>query len=464
MERKDYVTLSQREQRRLKVVNELEAGHISRQEAMRLLSVSDRQLRRLRAGFRQEGPAAFMHGNRGRASVHRLGDELCGQVVELGSGPYAACNDSHLVELLAQREGILLSRASVQRMRRAAGQKPKQRRRPPRHRSRRDRRPQEAMLLQLDGSPHHWLGEDQPRFTLLGAIDDATGKVAAAHFREQEDAQGYLLLLRQVLMSYGVPLDLYHDRHSTFRVNPRTPSSIEDQLDGRSPQTQFGRALDELCIGSIAAHSPEAKGRIERLWRTFQDRLVVELALAGIKDIRAANRFLPGFIKRYNARFAVQAEEPGLAYRSLDPSLDLERVLSFRYQRVVAKDNTVRLEGHLIQIPPGPKRRSYARARVWVHELLDGSLGVWYQDQCLVRGKASTLAKVRARKSKPALPERAPATTLTLPLVVQPPPRPPTARAPHPWKTWNPGYLDRARTESLSSQPRNGQNHGAVRR
>jgi transposase len=451
MERRDYISLSQKEQRRLKVVSEMEAGHLSEQEARELLGISARQLRRLRLGFKEEGAAAFVHGNRGRASVHRLSDELRGQVVALGSGAYAACNDSHMSELLAVREGILVSRASVQRIRRQAGQKPKQRRRPPKHRSRRDRRPQEGMLLQIDGSPHHWLGEDQPRLTLLGAIDDATGKVTAALFREQEDAQGYFLLLRQVIEDHGVPLDLYHDRHSTFQVNPKTPLSMEDQLAGKPAQTQFGRALDELCIGSIAAHSPQAKGRIERLWHTFQDRLVAELALAGIKDIRAAHRFLPGFIKRHNARFAVQAEEPGLAYRALDPGLDLDRVISFRYQRVVAQDNTVRLEGHLIQIPPGPGHRSYARARVWVHELLDGSLGVWYQDQWLVRGKASALARVRARNSKPALPERAPALTPPLPLAVLPSSAPQKTRPPHPWKTYNPGYLNRSRTESLSS-------------
>ncbi len=448
MERKDYVSLSQKEQRRLKVVSELEAGHVSAQEAGRLLGISARQLRRLRAGFREEGAASFVHGNRGRASVHRLNDELRGQVIALGSGAYAACNDSHMSELLLVREGILLSRASVQRIRRAAGQKPKQRRRPPKHRSRRDRRPQEGMLLQVDGSPHHWLGEDQPRLTILGAIDDATGKVAAGLFREQEDAQGYFLLLRQIIKNHGVPLDLYHDRHGTFQINPKTPLSIEDQLEGTPAQTQFGRALDQLCIGSIAAHSPQAKGRIERLWATFQDRLVAELALAGINDSAAANRFLPGFIQRHNARFAVQAQEPGLAYRPLGPKLDLDRVLSFRYQRTVALDNTVRLDGHLIQVPPGPKRRSYAGARVWVHELLDGSLGVWHQDEWLVRGKASVLAKVRARNFKPALPQRAAAQP---PLPSQPKPRPAKPASPHPWRTYNPAYLNHPRTESRSS-------------
>ena len=426
-------------------------------EAAQTLGLSERHVRRLRQGLGEQGARAFMHGNRGRPSPHRLGDELCARVVALGVGRYAACNDSHFQELLIRDEGIALSRPSIQRLRRQAGQKPKQRRRPPRHRSRRDRRVQEGMLLQLDGSPHHWFGPDRPSCCLLAAIDDATGKVVAALFREQEDAQGYFLLIRQVLKAQGIPLELYHDRHSIFQVNPRRPSTLAEELGGRREPSQFGRALEELAIVSIAANSPEAKGRIERLWGTWQDRLVVELDLAGAKDIRGGNRFLPGFLRRYNARFAVQAEEPGLAYRPLDPSLDLDRVFSFRYQRVVARDNTVRLEGRLVQIPPGPRQRSYFAARVWVHEFLDGSLGVRYQDQWLVRGSAGKLdPRIRARQRQRELPERPPRPQPSLPLA--PTRLAATAEsaaraAPHPWRKWNPSYLATkpARTESLSS-------------
>jgi len=314
--------------------------------------------------------------------------------------------------------------------------------------------PQEGMLLQVDGSPFNWFGQDQPRFTLLGAIDDATGKVMAALFREQEDAQGYFLLLRQVLKGPGIPLDIYRDRHGIFQNNLKTPWTIEEELAGRREPTQLGRALEELGIISIAAQSPQAKGRIERLWRTFQDRLTAELRLAGIKDIRGANRFLPGFLKRFNARFAVPASEPGLAYRTLDTALDLDRVLSFRYQRLVALDNTVRLEGRLIQVPPGPKRRSYAGCRVWVHELLDGSLAVWYQDNWIARtASRGDGAVVRARKRKSAPPAYRDAVAIRLPLG---PPDPPEQKpkALHPWRRWQSLGTPKAatpRTESLSS-------------
>jgi len=455
MKRKGPVTLNRREEIRLRVVSEVGAGRWSVEEAARALGLSPRHVRRLRKKLAEEGARAFMHGNRGRPSPHRLGDDVRAKVVELGAGRYAACNDSHLQELLLRNEGIVLSRTSVRRLRRQAGQRPKQERRPPRHRSHRDRRPQEGVLLQVDGSLHYWFGPDQPQTSLLGAIDDATGKVVAALFREQEDAQGYFLLLRQVLRTRGIPLELYHDRHSIFQDNSQRPWTIDEQLQGRREPTQFGRALEELGIMPIPAHSPEAKGRIERLWRTFQDRLVVELALAGITDIKAANRFLPGFLERYNARFAQEAEEPGLAYRPLNPALDLDHVLSFRYQRVVARDNTVRLDGRLIQIPPGPRQRSYFAARVWVHEFLDGGLGVRYQDEWLVRGKGNDVAAVRARKRKPALPEQPPTPSLPLPLetpslaVASARPSP----ALHPWRRWNTGYFKKhpARTESLTS-------------
>jgi len=450
MSREGPVTLSQREQQRLRVVMEVEAGRWSTEQAAEVLGLSVRQVWRLKARYSQGGAAAFAHGNRGRPSPGRIGGETRSRVVELIAGPYAGCNDHHVAELLALREGILLSRKSVERIRREAGLKPARRRRPPRHRSRRDRMPQAGMLLQVDGSPHHWFGPDQPRCTLLGAIDDATGQVVAAIFREQEDAQGYFLLLKQVLRARGIPLDLYHDRHSIFQDNSKRPWTPEEELQGRKEPTQFGRAMEELGITSIAAQSPQAKGRVERLWGTLQDRLVQELRLAGVTDLKAANRFLPQYFKRFNARFSVQPEEPGLAYRPLDASLDLARILSFRYQRVVAMDNTVRLEGRLIQVPPGPRRRSYAGARVWLHELLDGSLGVWYQDRWLVRTPGSG-ATVRARNRARQQLERPPQPALLSPPMLET--RPPAAKEAtnHPWRRWNPTFLaPPPLTESLS--------------
>jgi len=450
MDRKDPVTLSQREQQRLRVVMEVEAGRWSAEQAAEVLSLSVRHVWRLKARYGEKGAAAFMHGNRGRASPGRIGEAIRSQVRELIAGQYVGCNDHHVAELLACREGIILSRKSVERIRREAGLRPARRRRPPKHRQRRERMPQEGMLLQVDGSPHHWFGPDQPSCSLLAAIDDATGAVVAAIFREQEDAQGYFFLLKQVLMTKGIPLDLYHDRHSIFQVNSKAPWTMDEELQGHREPSQFGRALEELGITAIAAHSPQAKGRVERLWGTLQDRLVQELRLAGITDIRSGNRFLLGYFKRFNARFAVRVEEPGKAYRRLDASLDLGRILSFRYQRVVAMDNTVRLDGRLIQVPPGPKRRSYAGARVWVHELLDGSLGVWYQDKWLARTSGRGDATVRARKRSKELIARS-EKPLPLKQLEKGPEVGKQNAAAHPWRRYNPQYLKpRSLTESLS--------------
>src|SRR3990170_4283388 len=183
MHRKDPVTLSQREQQRLHVLGEGEAGRGTAEQAAEVLGLSLRHVWRLRGRFRQEGAAAFMHGNRGRPSPGRIDDKTRSRVKELLSGPYAGCNDHHLAELLALREGIVLSRKSVERIRREAGLKATRLRRPPKHRQRRERMSQEGIMLQVDGSPHHWFGPEQPACTLLLAIDDATGKVVAGVFR-----------------------------------------------------------------------------------------------------------------------------------------------------------------------------------------------------------------------------------------------------------------------------------------
>lgn len=440
MNKNDSVTLTPKEQQRLQVLNEVLAGRWPVEQAAQVLGLSVRQVWRLLAAYGAGGASSLVHGNRGRPSPRRVAAEVADRVLELVRGPYAGCNDSHLVELLALREGILVGREWLRRLLRTTALQPARPRRAPKHRRRRDRMPQAGMLLQIDGSPHLWLGPEQPRCTLVGGIDDATSEVVAAVFRAQEDGHGYFLLLEQVLRVHGIPLALYHDRHGIFQRERGAPWTLAEQLQGRQEPTQFGRALAELGITSIAARSPEAKGRIERLWGTLQDRLVAELRLANIHDLAAANAFLPAFLERFNARFAVRANDPGQAYRPLDPTLDLARVLSFRYPRVVANDNTVRLDGQVFQVPPGPQRRGYAKACVFVHELLDGSVGVWYQGQWLLRTAPPAQAKPLRARTGPrthTAPTPAPATP---PARQTPPPkakveatrwRPP---ATHPWR------------------------------
>ena len=362
--------------KRALVLTRLVGGKVSLSDAALLLGLSERSIRRLRSCYLERGPAALAHGNRGRRPVHAIDAALAERIVSLAKTTYAGCNDSHLAELLAEREGIQVSRASVQRILRTAGLTSPRKHTRARYRSRRERRPAAGMLLQLDASPHAWFGNTKPRVALLGAVDDATGDVVGAIFREQEDAAGYFGVLHQVLSAHGVPLAAYSDRHSIFVAAPGKRETLEEELAGTREPTQFGRALAELGIELILAHSPQAKGRVERLWETFQDRLVQELRLARITTIDDANRFLPTYLPRHNARFAKAPADAAAAWRALPAGMAIESVCCFKYSRLVAGDNTVRLDGVLLQLPPRAKHWSWARQRVELRQYLDGSFSV----------------------------------------------------------------------------------------
>jgi transposase len=403
----ENVTLTKKEQTRVTVLTEVTAGRLTAQEAAGLLGISVRQLRRLLAGYRSQGVAALAHGNRGRSPAHTIDAATRERVRDLAQTRYAGCNQHHLTDLLQEREGIALSRSTVRRILSEGGIRSPRTHRVPAHRTRRERYPQEGMLLQMDGSPHAWLEERGPRLCLLAAIDDATGTVPAAVFREQEDAHGYLLLLQQLISSYGRPLAVYHDRHSIFLPPTHQKQTLEEQLAGIAPATQVSRALAELGIRSIAAHSPQAKGRIERLFGTLQDRLLVELRLAGATSCQQANQLLPSFLPRFNAQFGVPAREPGRAYRALEAGCDLAAICCFKYERVVAADNTVRLGEHRIQLAPGPGRMSYAKARVAIQERLDGSVVVVHAGTTVATTPAPAEAPVlRARPTNRPAPQK----------------------------------------------------------
>ncbi len=397
----EEVILNKKEQKRLMVLNKLERREISSREAGQLLGLSVRQIRRLRSRYEGEGPGVLAHGNRGRKPIHSLSADLRHKIVDLAQIKYAGFNQQHYTEKLAEKEGISVSRSTVRRILSAAGIRSPRRRRPPKHRKRRERYPQEGMLLQIDGSPHAWFEARGPKLSLIAAIDDATGKVHGAVFREQEDAQGYVLMLRQLVADYGIPVALYHDRHGIFERSPADKDSIEEQLEDKREPTQFGRIMEELGITSISAMTPQAKGRIERLWGTFQDRLVSELRLAKINNIGEANAMLPHFLSSYNRRFAVPPLQPGSVYRKLPARFVPDEVFCFKYSRTVGKDNVVRFGNHRLQIFPSNGRSGYAFARVEVHERMDGSIAVYYQGKCLLTGLAPAEAPIlRTRTGK----------------------------------------------------------------
>ncbi len=370
--------MTREEQRRLMVLTEIGAGHLSARQAAQVLGLSLRHCRRLLARFRRRGAAALAHGNRGRPPHNRFPDALHRQVVRLAKTRYAGFNHQHLTEHLAEIHHLLVSRATVNRWLRAAGLPSPRPRRRRRFRRRRERMPQPGLLLQWDGSHHDWLEGRGPRLVLHGAIDDATNAVPAATFRVQEEAAGYFVVLRELIRTRGIPVALYGDRHGiiTNDARPR-PLTLDEQLRGHTrPLTQVGRALRELGIQWIPAHSPQAKGRVERLWGTFQDRLVSELRLAKARTLDEANAVLQAFLPRYNARFTRPAAQPGAAYRPLPPELNLDDICCFAYERMVANDNTVTLGPQYLQLLPDAHRASYAKTRVIVRRHLDGRLSV----------------------------------------------------------------------------------------
>ena len=395
------MTLTPDAERKLHVPTLLEGKRISLGQAAEALGLTPRQVRRLRVGLRRKGPAALIHGNRGRRSDCRLPEALTTQILTLARGRYAGLNDVHLTEKLTTIEGFVVSRATVQRVLRAAGLRSPRRRRPPRHRSRRPRKAQAGLLLQLDGSPCAWFGPTQPPCSLLAAIDDATGAVLAATFRAQEDAAGYLMLLRTLGMTVGLPAAVYTDAHGIF-VRNDAHWTLAEELQGHQDPTQVGRALQALGIHHLVAESPQAKGRIERLWNTLQDRLVAELRLAGSTTMAAGNAFLVAtFLPAFNAQFAVPPAVAASAYRPVPRGCDLDRVCAFHYSRQVALDNTVRVATVILQLAPGPHRRSSARAQAEVVQCLDGSWRVYLGDRLITTTPAPPdPGQLRARKRR----------------------------------------------------------------
>ncbi len=395
----ENVTLNQREQARLQVLNSLLAEHMTLDQAATLMGVSTRHTRRILAAYREEGAAALAHGHRGRRAPNLTSEATRAEVLRLAQTRYPKTNHTHLSELLREREGIDIGRTTLRRILVGAGLKSPRRRRPPRHRVRRQRMPRKGMLIQIDGSHHRWLGEDGSAFALLLAVDDATGIVVNALFCEQENTRDYFRLMRGLIQRYGIPIALYTDRHSVFK-NVSGAGLV-------GAPTQFSRAMDELGIQMVFALSPQAKGRVERTAGTLQDRLVAELRLAGATTIEEANVVLKDFLVRFNARFGVPAQHPEAAYRPLGSGVCIDTVLCFKHNRRVARDNTVKYRWRTLQLLPGMERPSYAGTVVEVLEGLDGQLAVRYQGAIIPSQEAPPRPGILRRfngSSSPGLP------------------------------------------------------------
>ena len=374
-------TLNAKELQRVTVISSCVKGNLACASAAKLLELTPRHIKRLKARYRQAGAAALAHASRGRPSPRRIPEAVRQRILRLARTTYAGFNDHHLCEKLTEQEGFWLSRETLRRLLRAAGLGPPRQHRPAAHRQRRMRSARQGEMILLDGSPHDWLQDRGPRLTALGFQDDATGKILAAGFFPAETTEGYFHLLRRLLPRFGVPVALYGDRNGIF-VRNDDHWSVQEQLAGKREATQFGRALQQLGITYIAANSPQAKGRVERLWGILQDRLVSELRLAGACDLDSANRVLQHFIADYNRRFARVPRQTETAWR-LAPR-DLDRICCFQHARIVSNDNVVQWDGHRFQIPPHPRRFSFAGAKVQLYRNLEGEIAIYYGNTRLI--------------------------------------------------------------------------------
>jgi transposase len=381
MQKEGLLLMRQCEVDRLKVINEVLKGQLKQRQAAKQLDLSVRQIKRLCHRVRVEGNGGIVHLLRGRASNHRLNEEILKEALELVDSRYQDFGPTLANEKLRGVHGIKISTFALrQGMMRADIWKARKQK--TKHRAWRRRRDCMGELVQLDGSTHQWFEDRGPMCVLIAYIDDATGRVLYAEFAESEDTLTLMRSTRAYLEGSGRPTAFYVDKDSIYKVNRQ--ASIEEQLRDSEPVTQFTRAMVELGIEVITAHSPQAKGRVERLFGTLQDRLVKELRLENISTIAKANQFLGDqFLAEYNERFAVPARSPVDAHRPMLKSQRLDEILSIRSERTLMNDFTLRYQNQYFQLSAEQPVRLSPQDKVWVETRLDGTMHLRFKDRYL---------------------------------------------------------------------------------
>ena len=375
------LNLTMKEAERYKVISEVEGGYLKVKEAAGILGLSERQVYRIKARVERDGAGGVIHRGKGKKRPLWLREKIKDKIEHLYKTKYRGFNLTHMTEYLNGEEGIKVSRESVRQILLKKGSYVKKKKYP-KHRQWREPSSREGQMVQFDTSDHDWLEGRGPRLYLIGGVDDATSKVPGAKFVLSDGVKQNMGVFRDIVRRRGIPLSVYVDRGSNFKTTRH--QSMEYQLKGEYPDTQFARALRELGIRIIYAHSPQAKGRIERKFGVFQDRLCSELRLHSISTLEDANRYLwEKFIPQHNRMFSRTAKEPGSAYRSKPKGLSLKDVFCLKEERTVAGDNTISYHGKAFQILPNQYRLSYCKAKVKVHEYLDGSINIFYQGKRL---------------------------------------------------------------------------------
>ena len=409
MVREDRVIMSVKEHRRVSVIRQTREKKLTQVKAGTLLGLTPRHIRRHIERVAQAGDQGLAHRGRGKPSNRQIPEKVQTKALTLYAQRYGDVGPTLAAEKLAERHGITISAETVRGWLLAKGVTHFQRRKRP-HRAWRERKAHVGELLQLDGSHHDWLEGRGPRCVLMAYIDDASSRVLA-RFYEYEGTIPAMDSFRRYVTRYGIPLAVYADRHTTYQ-SPAKPT-VEEQLAGREPLSQFGRALSELGVELIPAHSPQAKGRVERLFKTVQDRLVKELRLAGVSTLEAANRFLDGYLPIYNRRFSVQPAQPADLHRPRPASRELDRSLCIKTTRCLRRDWTVAHHGHLSQV-----QTNIRATHVQVEERVEGTRRMTHHGRPLAL-HAITSRPMKAVEAKKVHRPRCPVT-----------PRPD-----HPWRT-----------------------------
>ena len=398
---RETIMMSKKQLKQAHVLRKYNEGLLSRRETAEALRLSERQITRLAKGVREEGETALIHKNTGRKPSHALLEEEKERIITIRKGEqYKTCNHQHFQELLEREHGIKISYRALYDLLKGAGiESPKKRRKVVKHR-RRKRKVRMGELLQIDATPYDWF-ESGNRQALHGSIDDATGQLTGLYMTENECLQGYFSIMRQTVLGFGVPLSAYSDKHTIFR-SPLTEKKIEAGEEFNL--TQFGRALDELGINLIHAHSPQAKGRVERLWETLQSRLPVEFKLRGITTIEEANRFLSEeYIEMFNNRFAVEAEAESI-FVTYTHRENLDDILCVKETRKTDNAGSFSFKGQRFRVLDEGYPLIPAKAEIEILVNIRSSIRVRYKDRVyntVINTKVES-KKVHSRKTRAA--------------------------------------------------------------
>jgi len=396
--REGTLTMSGKERERLRVMGMVEGVKVKLREAAELLGVSYRQCKRIYRRYREEGDAGLIHRLRGRGSNRRKDPSLKRAVIARYEERYKGFGPTLASEKL-EKEGYAINDETLRLWLLAAGLWDKKRKRR-KHRSWRERKAHRGEMVQMDGSHHDWFEGRGDEAVLMNMVDDATGETFA-RFHEGETTRAAMLTFWEYTGRYGIPLSLYVDKDTVY-VSGRE-ATVEEQLEGEESLTQFGRALQKLGVRIIPANSPQAKGRVERKHGVYQDRLVKEMRLEGIRSREEGNAFLEkGFLKDLNERFTVDPRSDVDLHRSVPEGLDLRTVFCFEEERGVDNDWTVRWNNRILQIKKANRVLPPARKKVMVQEWLDGSIHIFYRGEEVAFGELAE-RPVKAKKTVEAM-------------------------------------------------------------